>query len=141
MSLLPIEEKHEQAKHRSVVAKQKFLTIAPSNPDHIYCFYEGKTDSDYYYNLFPKNKRDNIFNIVCNGKSGILSICRYIKDDIIYQTYKLLYFIDKDFDPSYNVTNPDLTGLIFETTGYSVENYYCSINCFKRILKFGFKIN
>lgn len=103
------------------------------NHHSLFCFMEGKHDSDYYLSPIRAICGDDVVIIDCNNKKGVLEVY-----DMVYKVdhihYKLAFFIDRDFDDS--VGNPN----IFETDCYSIENYYCTKDVFERILFHEFHI-
>ena len=108
-----------------IVAKHRYDTEAKEEGCMI-CFFEGLHDKDYY-KPHIRTICGDIIDIPCHSKANVLKMY-----NLIHQSekdkYRLAYFIDKDFDEIIN--NPD----IFETEGYSIENYYCSKEAFGRIM-------
>lgn len=100
----------------------------------LYCFIEGH-DFPYY-----QVRIENISNKECEfidskGKKGVLAIYNFLKDKPEYDRYKKLFFIDRDYDDNTNIDSK-----IYVTPGYSVENFYGTIDCFKKIIKGTFHI-
>ncbi|NFL87394.1 DUF4435 domain-containing protein [Clostridium botulinum] len=95
-------------------------------------FVEGIDDITYYY---PKFK-DLCEDIECifydsGGKKNVLKIYEKLNKNEKYSNNKLAYIIDRDYDDSIasGIDN------MYETPCYAVENFYTSIDVFKRILK------
>lgn len=107
--------------------------IEKKNNSSLFCFVEGDNDSDYYLGIIRNNYGEDYELIPCGNKKNVLCIYSQIYDTD-NKRYKLAFFIDKDFDEP--IQNPN----IYETEGYSIENYYCTEESFIRILKFEFKI-
>lgn len=107
--------------------------LEKKNHHSLFCFMEGKHDSDYYLGIIRSICGDDCITIACGNKSNVLDVYSNVFQ-VDHTRYKLAFFVDKDFDDSVN--NPN----IFETDCYSIENYYCSQEAFKRILKYGLGI-
>lgn len=98
----------------------------------LYCFFEGNEDSCYYISrinhFFPKSEP-----IICFGKKNVIGIFTKLNNGNFSQ-FKKAFFIDRDFDSPTNIEG------IFETSTYSIENYYCNRDTFSDIIKHEFKI-
>lgn len=103
------------------------------NNHSLFCFFEGY-DHAYYYDKIRHITHDDFVIIICGNKGKTLDAY-----DQLYNknkgNVKMAFFVDRDFDELKN--NP----AIYETEGYSIENYYCSWEVFSRILQYGFKVN
>ncbi|MBE9200859.1 MULTISPECIES: DUF4435 domain-containing protein [unclassified Nodularia (in: cyanobacteria)] len=122
---------------KAVTVFVEFTRLYKQYESALYCFFEGE-DSKYYgirIKTITKPKKDIYLN--CNGKEGVLGIYRMLSSRNHYANAKTAYFVDKDFDQSI-----DDMGInrIYETPGYSVENFYTSVQCFSEILKSEFKL-
>lgn len=108
--------------------------LEQKNSHSLFCFMEGKHDPDYYLGVVRSICGDDCITIICGNKSNVIDVYNtvFLND---HERYKLAFFIDRDFDEPIN--NPDF----YETESYSIENNYCSLEAFKRILKFGFGIS
>lgn len=107
--------------------------LEKKNHHSLFCFMEGKHDPDYYLGIIRSICGEDYVTINCGNKGNVIDVYNTVfKSD--HANYKLAFFIDRDYDDPIN--NPDF----FETDRYSIENYYCSIDAFKRILKFGLGI-
>lgn len=107
--------------------------LEKKNNHSLFCFMEGKHDPDYYLGVVRSICGDDFITIVCGNKNNVLDVFNSVFDKD-HDRYKLSFFIDKDYDEPIN--NPN----IFETDCYSIENYYCSLEAFKRILRYGIGI-
>ena len=113
------------------------LTFYQSNkmtPKCLFCFVEGKNDTDYYQPKIKSIYGDNYLFIKCNCKKIVLSMYDqiYVSD---HSTQKLAFFVDRDFDES--ISRPGL----YETECYSVENYYVYPSAFSEFLQYCIRID
>jgi hypothetical protein len=117
-----------KSREKAQVAYQEFVLHAGNGKDGLFCFFEGN-DNAYYV---PRIKRftDNYHPIKCGGRDKVLDVYRLITIHSEYDKYKKAFFIDRDFNESLPARNPP----IFETPGYSIENFYVSVDVFKEIL-------
>lgn len=95
----------------------------------LYCFVEGH---DYpYYQIRIENISDKKCELIdSKGKKGVLATYKFLKDKPEYDKYKKLFFVDRDYDDNTNIDDK-----IYVTPGYSVENFYGTIDCYKKIIK------
>ena len=107
--------------------------LEKKNHHSLFCFMEGKHDPDYYLGVIRTICGDDCITIACGNKSNVMDVYNSVFR-VDHDRYRLAFFIDKDFDDSVNDPN------IFETDRYSIENYYCSLEAFKRMLKYGIGI-
>ncbi|ACB51365.1 hypothetical protein cce_2015 [Crocosphaera subtropica ATCC 51142] len=128
---------------KATVAFTLFTRQYEKNKLALFCFFEGKDDSKYYsvrIDLIVKPIDDNYFP--CGKKSEVLRTHSLITEQEYYNHAKTAYFIDKDFDESiYKTLDADNASKIYETPCYSIENFYTSSYCFKRILRSEFTID
>ncbi|MEG3859985.1 DUF4435 domain-containing protein [Microcoleus sp. herbarium12] len=117
-----------KSREKAQVAYQEFVLHAGKGKDGLFCFFEGN-DNAYYV---PRIKRftDNYHPIKCGGRDKVLDVYRLITIHSEYDKYKKAFFVDRDFNESLPPRNPP----IFETPGYSIENFYVSVDVFKEIL-------
>lgn len=112
---------------------QKFgLNATDNNKQKLFCFYEGK-DAPYYSFRITQIFGDEYLNFTCKNKSNVLKLYNKIKSQ--KDNFRLAFFIDSDFDQKVN--NPE----IYETPFYSIENFYASNCCIKKLLKNQFYLN
>ena len=121
-------EQLRASKDKVQVAFQEFALSTGKNPNHLFCFFEGK-DNPYYV---PRIKHFTALYqpIKCGNKDSVLKIHTLISKHSEYSNYKKAFFIDRDFNEPLEQSNPP----IFETPCYSVENFYVSVDVFKEIL-------
>ena len=108
------------------------LTFYQSNkmtPNCLFCFVEGKNDTDYYQPKIKALYGDNYLFVKCNYKKYVLSMYDQIYESD-HNTYKLAFFVDRDFDES--ISKPGL----YETECYSIENYYVYPSAFSEFLQY-----
>ena len=113
------------------------ITFYQSNkmtPNCLFCFIEGKNDTDYYQPKIKGIYGDNYLFVKCNNKKFVLSVYDkvYASDHIMH---KLAFFIDKDFDE--HIERPGL----YETECYSIENYYTYPCAFSEFLQYCIRID
>lgn len=99
----------------------------------LFCFVEGKDDSDYYQPRVKNIYGDNYLFIKCNCRDFVLSVYNQIYERD-RSTHRLAFFIDKDYHEK-----TVLDG-VFETDGYSIENYYVVESAFSEFLCYGLHI-
>lgn len=121
-------EELRQSRNKPQVAFTEFANATRKNPEHLFCFFEGK-DNAYYVSRI-KRFTENYYPIKCGGKQSVLDVYTLITGKEEYRKYKLGFYVDRDFNSSIGDKNPP----IFETPCYSVENLYVSISVFKEIL-------
>lgn len=121
-------EELRQSRNKPQVAFTEFANATRKNPEHLFCFLEGK-DNAYYVSRI-KRYTENYYPIKCGGKQSVLDVYTLITGKEEYRKYMLGFYIDRDFNSSVGDKNPP----IFETPCYSVENLYVSISVFKEIL-------
>ena len=98
--------------------------------EHLYCFVEGHDDLLYYNVRVEAISGKQCSFVDSGGKKNVIALHEMLKGKKEYAKYKTLYFVDRDYDDNSNINNE-----IYITPGYSVENFYGSINCFKNIIK------
>lgn len=113
------------------------LTLYNTNklsPGCLFCFVEGKSDTDYY---FPKVKSifgcNHLF-INCYNKKFVLKMYHLIHEND-KESKKLAFFIDHDYDVQINLEH------VYETECYSIENYYCYQDAFSEFLQYGLHVD
>lgn len=103
--------------------------------DYLYCFVENY-DMPYYSGIISVIKDKQWTSIRCKNKKNVLEIHDYIKDIPIYTDYAKRYFVDSDFDD-----NSALDDDIYVTPTYSIENFYVSDECMRKILETEYEID
>ena len=102
------------------------------NSHSLFCFFEG-SDCHYYYDKIRYKASQDVIVIKCGNKKNVISAYDSLFEKN-KEKIKMAFFIDRDFDVS--IKNP----VIYETEGYSIENYYCSWDVFCRIVEYGFNV-
>ncbi len=125
-------------RNKYVVVFTKFIQAKELHMKALFCFYEGE-DAKYYgrrVEYITKRSCDNIISYNCGGRTGVLKVFELINSKNIYSHVNLAFFIDGDF-----IRMDRLDNKIYQTTGYSIENYYTSLSAFSRILNYVFCIS
>jgi hypothetical protein len=136
MSLL--SELRKSRTDSAQVAYQEFALHTRLGKEGLFCFFEGKggTDNPYY---IPRIKQfiSKYYPIKCGGRDTVLKVYELIAIHPEYNKYKKAFFIDKDFNEPLVEHDPP----IFETEGYSIENFYVSKEVFAEILKSAIQVS
>lgn len=115
----------------------EFMRIVGGNPELLVCIFEGE-DEKYYSGRLHAILNNTAWECInTGGRTPALELFETIKDHPLYATYKYLCFIDRDYDDIFDNHTPSK---IYSTPGYSVENFYFSLACFKKILSAEFNI-
>lgn len=128
-----------QARNRGVVAYTKFCLDKKHNENCLFCFFEGE-DNKYYDERILKYtnfKYSNIVNYNCGGKKQVIKVYHLIKNNGLNKDIQMAFFIDRDFEPYGIEDKKD----IYQTPCYSIENFYCSVEAFKKIIHREFSLN
>lgn len=131
-------QKTRESRNKSVVVFTKFCQAKELYKEAMFCFFEGE-DAKYYGSRIEQITKRTSKNIViynCGGKTSVLKVKELIKRKKQYDHVKTAFFIDKDYFPQNNLEKN-----LYQTSGYSVENYYTSITAFTRVLNYAFGIN
>ncbi len=122
------------------IVLRNFVRIHTSKPDCLFCFFEGEDVK--YYSFRIKENLPNVKweGINCKGKTTVLTVYQKLKEheNQSYQQARKTFFVDRDFDEP---LPDDVRQEVYETPCHSIENFYTSVDCFKGILKYEFKIN
>lgn len=103
--------------------------------DHFYYAVEGFDDYHYYNNRISNILGVEAYHVNCKNKSNVILLYDEIKKENFYKTCKIGFFVDADYDK--NILPED----IYVTKTYSIENLYCSMSAYKRILRQHFYID
>jgi len=128
-----------EARSKGVVAYTKFCLDVSSYSDKLFCFFEGE-DGKYYNERILRHTDfdfEDIISYSCGGKKQVIKAYSLISKDEKFQSIKKAFFIDRDFDP-YDVEDKEE---MYQTSRYSIENYYSNISVFKRVLNREFQLN
>jgi len=118
----------------------EFTRIYSEKPSCLICFFEGDDEKYYGIRIRENLKETDYEGIVCDGKAGVIALFEMLKKHthIPYQNARKAFFTDRDFDAPLPA---DIRSKVYETPCYAIDNFYTSVDCFKRILKSGFKIS
>ena len=131
-------QKVRDARTKGVSVFAKFCQQKEHHQDCIFCFFEGE-DIKYYrsrieqYTFYPYNK---IIHYYCGGKKEVMKAYQLIFDKKEYDGVNKMFFIDRDYLPLEHPLED-----VYQTPGYSIENFYTSSTCFSRILTKEFGLN
>jgi hypothetical protein len=137
MSLLQMAQNNEvspeallsKIENTDTVPFQRFVLKTQSyGTDHIYCFVEGY-DLPYYNIRIEMMSGKKCAFIDSGGKKNVIAVNELIRQRKEYSSYKILYMIDRDYDDNSNVNDS-----VYITPCYSIENFYGSIDCFKKLI-------
>jgi hypothetical protein len=126
-----------EMKTKPIVGYQEFMLTYKKKRRHLYCFFEAKDDEVYYSRVIQLTLAINyeFETFTCDNKEGVIKVYKLINNHRKYKKAKTGFFIDRDFDRLKR--NPD----IFETTFYSIENFYVGVETVKKILYEQFRIS
>ena len=127
------------ARGKGVVAYTKFCLDREYHNTNLFCFYEGE-DIKYYGQRIERYSGytfDRIIFYNCGGKKQVLKAYELIRKETSYKYVKKAFFVDRDFDP----INTTKATEIYQTPCYSIENFYTSVEAFKRLIYTEFGIN
>ncbi|WP_413171123.1 DUF4435 domain-containing protein [Anabaena azotica] len=129
--------KLRESRNRPASVFMQFTRQYKEYESALYCFFEGEDDKYYGIRIdnIARPTKDIYAN--CSGKEGVLGVYKLINNNQSYSKVRAAYFIDRDFDES--IKNTQITG-VYETSCYSIENFYTSINSFCKILRTEFKL-
>lgn len=138
--MLRVEAMNQSVKNHPVKFLE-FTRIHAKKPASLICFFEGGDDVKYYGIRIQENLHGMAWeSINCGGKEMVLALHQILvtHGESTYREAKTAFFVDRDFDPPLPA---EKRTKIYETPGYSIENFYTSLSCFKKILTQGFKID
>lgn len=115
----------------------EFELCKKNNSNAFFAFFEGK-DAPYYSMRIERISGKPVEPIKCKGKSNVKRIYKYLSKKDEYNRYSIGFFIDKDYD---NNDEDYIKDNFYITPCYAIENFYCTNNCLKRILKNEFGYN
>lgn len=99
---------------------------------YILCI-EGNDEPYYSSVLRTKLNTDKICFIRCNGRENVINLLKTlsIHTDVKYRNSSYFGFVDKDYHIEYVNLFPER---LYITSSYSFENYYTSLESYKRVL-------
>lgn len=109
----------------------QYNRIRQKKPQAFVAFLEGY-DAPYYLPIIAMIIRKDPEQIICGNKKNVISMHDSLMSKGILNSAQTGFFIDRDFDNNESIKSKKD---YFITKGYSVENYYCSIAAFERVLK------
>lgn len=115
-----------------------FMRLKARNPDALICLFEGEDRKYYGVRLDLLLTNVPWHGIDCGGKKNVIDLYNLIRRNESYSESLIAGFVDRDFDDPIDLA---LRNYIYETPGYSIENFYCSSNCVERILSIEFKLD
>ncbi|MBU1934934.1 DUF4435 domain-containing protein [Patescibacteria group bacterium] len=132
--MISVEDLRKSRDNYSVVWKE-FLEDHLKFPNNLFCFFEGG-DEKYYgiriQSKLPFRYSEQKSTFECHGKNNVIKLYELVSRNPAYKNTLLAFFIDRDFDDPKELPNDKR---VFITTNYSIENYFISVNAFKRILE------
>lgn len=118
------------------VAYANFVRVySKTNPNMVYCFFEGDEDKKYYGTRIAIKYEREFQDFTCVGRDLVLKAKELIKNRKEYDKAKALFFIDKDY------TNDTVDNELYVTPCYSIENFYSTEETLKKILQNEFNMN
>ena len=118
----------------------KFLELTriySKNKDNIICLFEGQDEKYFSSRIDFRVGKDCWFGINSGGRKPVLDLHKAVSSHPIYNRANYFCFIDHDFQDWFENPDPDR---IYITNGYSIENYYVTEACFKKVLSSEFGI-
>lgn len=126
-------ESMETEKENSLSVPFAMYNTNKSTQGCLFCFVEGKSDTDYYFSKVKNIYGSNNMFINCYNKKQVLKMYEEIHDKD-KDTQKLAFFIDHDYD------NMVCKEHLYETECYSIENYYVCEESFSDFLQYGLHV-
>lgn len=102
---------------------------------YLYCFVENY-DMPYYSGIISGISNMQWTSIRCKSKKNVIGIHDYIKEISIYSSYDKRFFVDSDFDDDAKLDDD-----IYVTSAYSIENYYVTDECMRKVLETEYEID
>lgn len=127
-----------QSKGRAAVIFTKFYNDINQSEKKLYCFFEGE-DRKYYLPRIEKYTYMDYSDLAlydCEGKDNLLKTYKLLNKNESHKKVRKAFFIDKD----YSEDKIELCD-IYQTSCYSIENFYTSVKAFQKILTTEFGIN
>ena len=118
----------------------KFLELTrmySKNKENIICIFEGQDEKYFSSRIDLKVGKDKWFCINSGGRKPVMDLYEAVSSHAVYSKANYYCFIDHDFQDWFE--NPEPTR-IYITNGYSIENYYVTESCFKKVLSSEFGV-
>lgn len=128
----------KEARSKGVVAFSRYCQEKNKHCDCLFCFFEGE-DAKYYIPRIEKYsgyEYEKIISYNCGGKENVLIALKLIEKNRKESKVNCAFFVDNDYD----VTRYD-NSLLYQTSCYSIENFYTSREAFSKMLNREFGIN
>ncbi len=115
----------------------EFTRIYSKDNLSVVCIFEGE-DEKYFSQRVTDNLAPLNWNgINTGGKKAVIELFEAISTHPIYKDCRYICFVDRDFEDWF--VNPDREK-IYVTPCYSIENFYISEECFKKVISSEFKL-
>lgn len=136
MTSTDLVERLRESRHSGHVAYTKFVSCySKSEPNQIYCFFEGYEDKRYYGVRINLKTGKDFKDFTCGGKDEVKKVASLIKSKVEYSDAITCFFIDKDYSEDTTSEN------IYVTPCYALENFYISTSALKSILNSEFNMD
>lgn len=126
--MLDTDNMNESKNKASSIWMQYTMSKHKNDKNYVFCFFEGE-DRKYYLERINKLSK-NINHFCCEGRCNVISVYEKIIDEEGYNN-NLLFFVDRDYNLDSYEDNPD----IYQTSEYSIENYYCKESVIEGVLE------
>ncbi|MBV5279443.1 MAG: DUF4435 domain-containing protein [Campylobacteraceae bacterium] len=130
-----LNEMKESAESGHVAYANFARAYSKTNPNIVYCFFEGDEDKKYYGTRITIKYEREFQDFTCEGRDLVLKAKELIKNRKEYNKAKALFFIDKDY------TDDTVENELYVTPCYSIENFYSTEETLKKILQNEFNMN
>jgi hypothetical protein len=118
----------------------KFLELTriySKNKDYVICIFEGQDEKYFSSRIDLQIGKDKWFGINSGGRQPVLELYKTVSTHSIYSKANYYCFIDHDFQDWFSNPEP---ARIYITGGYSIENYYVTESCFRKVLSSEFGV-
>ena len=115
----------------------EFTRIYSKDKISVTCIFEGEDEKYFSQRVTDGLAPLNWNGLNAGGKKVVLDLFGAISTHPEYEKSRYICFIDRDFEDWLDNPNPDK---IYITPCYSIENFYVSEDCFKRIISSEFKV-
>lgn len=126
----------KEARGRPTVLFHKYLNSRKDNK--FICFWEGDTDRYYYINIIADVLKEKFLTFPCMGKDNLLKLMELTENEKkeTNKNIELMFIMDGDYLNKEKYKNEQTKYLpdFHILNVYSFENYYCSLNCIRKIL-------
>ena len=126
--MLDTDNMNESKNKASSIWMQYTMSKHKNDKNYVFCFFEGE-DRKYYLERINKLSK-NVNHFCCEGRCNVISVYEKIIDEEGYNN-NLLFFVDRDYNLDSYEDNPD----IYQTSEYSIENYYCKESVIEGLLE------